>query len=630
MKSIEALQKELDDLKKRRAKTEAIKKRIEDLESVLLQKIDTENNEKRERQKIVAQARFKKTVNAPRNNTNRFVEQATRQIWGKSNNNNHNDDDDNEDDDNNDNTPDPAASLQRAIALYNEISPNPFVSSYAKEQQQESAKKYKESHNIGKRQKTGPNGSRMNEEYDANQQLYYQQAEQVAHGQEPTPILADQSNDPNAVQCNVANNVAANQNRANRNAAIIAQQFTNDDAGSDSDDPDDPDFIPGQEDLENEDGENGGLPPDYDPDDGTYADFVQAFNEGEPVDVEVQLFNPLLMKKDALVMVVGKRRFGKSVFTQWCLSYLWKYYPDGAYVFTTTKHNWFGQQHVPDSRVYPGADFEVINEILRQQMEKWENRKKTGEKELSGVVLIFDDCISERRDSRYSEDMLRLAFNGRHYGISVWLLTQDVKGYFPDIRSNCDYAAITYQLQTRQTKTIRDDWAGFFPDDNQFGDLLRKNTQNYQLLVIDQSEANYDFRKGTFFVAKPVEVVEDYRIGDAEFWHESGCNWKEQLKIWKNISSSKLGDADYEELADKRLKKSIKDEKKRKREHGEDGEYRTAASAAARGKDRERLHEKALEHKGFKTGTKTWDEFEKHMNQMFIPTQKGYLPSKRR
>lgn len=48
-------------------------------------------------------------------------------------------------------------------------------------------------------------------------------------------------------------------------------------------------------------------------------------------------FNTLPL--DAAVGVIGKRRFGKSVWVDHCMSKRWQFYPAGAYCFTKTKHN---------------------------------------------------------------------------------------------------------------------------------------------------------------------------------------------------------------------------------------------------------------------------------------------------
>lgn len=335
-------------------------------------------------------------------------------------------------------------------------------------------------------------------------------------------------------------------------------------------------------------------------------------------------FDPTTIKKDALCMVVGKRRFGKSVFCQWCISHLAKYYPDGIYVFTTTKHNWFWQQHCPDSRVYPGFDWGIIEMLKQGQLEKWERRKKTGEKSLDTILLIFDDCISARHDARYAEELLALVFNGRHYMMSIWLLTQDIKGFFPDVRANVDYAMLTYQIQTRQTKTLRDDFADFFPNRETFAELLRRETQDFQLLIIDQSTAKYSLNDGVFSVAKAEEFPPPFRVGDAQFWKESGCDWDEQVATWNNIKNSILEDSDYDQLAEQRAKESDELEKMEKLRKEENESFRTAAWTAAPLEKQEEILA-ARRPKYMNWVSKEMEEFDNDLKEMYIATEKGYI-----
>lgn len=341
-------------------------------------------------------------------------------------------------------------------------------------------------------------------------------------------------------------------------------------------------------------------------------------------------FDPKIMLPDSLSLVVGKRRFGKSTFARWCISQMAHMFPDGGYVFTTTKHNWFWQQHFPDTRVYDNFDWDVIKVILAKQLKKHEIRKLTGEKSLDYVLLVFDDCISERHEAKYAEDLLRLVFNGRHYKICIWLLAQDIKGFFPDVRANTDYAMCTYQIQERQTETVRKDFAGMFVHQDIFSEFLRKNTQDFQLLVIDQHLASSELASnepgdGIFSVATADPEPPPFRVGDAQFWADSGCSWTDQLKIWDNLVKSDLTPEDIEKLAKEREKKSKKFEKENPQYVEED--YATAGWYAAQGGARKLLEEEALKNpSGWTTADKMVENFDNwYNNRAYIPTVNGYI-----
>ena len=56
----------------------------------------------------------------------------------------------------------------------------------------------------------------------------------------------------------------------------------------------------------------------------------------------------------------------------------------------------------------------------------------------------------------------------------------------PDFRANADIVALTYQSQDRAIEQIGKDYADVFADKEQLKELIRANTQDFQLIVIDQ------------------------------------------------------------------------------------------------------------------------------------------------
>jgi len=177
------------------------------------------------------------------------------------------------------------------------------------------------------------------------------------------------------------------------------------------------------------------------------------------------------------------------------------------------------------------------------------------------VCLILDDVIGDHA-LRFDEMFDSIAFSGRHYFIFTIVCTQDIKGINPKIRQNADIVAFTYQTQERSIEQICSDYADIFADKNQFKEVIKENTQDFQLLVIDQANAHFSL-EDVFFVSKAEEKVPPYKLGGFDFWKESGCNWKEQLKKAKN-KKKYLDDKkreDWEEVARRALRKDHRREK---------------------------------------------------------------------
>src|SRR6185503_11782599 len=85
-------------------------------------------------------------------------------------------------------------------------------------------------------------------------------------------------------------------------------------------------------------------------------------------------------------------------------------------------------------------------------------------------------------------------------------------------------------------------------------------------------EAKYDV-KDVFFVDKapdPEKHTLEYKIGDKQFWKESGCEWEKQLARYKNTPSKKKRE-DWEPLMKKRWELDKKEQQEDRTYKNEDG-----------------------------------------------------------
>jgi hypothetical protein len=254
--------------------------------------------------------------------------------------------------------------------------------------------------------------------------------------------------------------------------------------------------------------------------------------EGRSVVITNQFDVDEQVRLDTFTLVVGKRRYGKTTMTRDWISKIYQYFPDGGYVFTGSKHNRYWGQHFPESRIYDGFQPSVLEAIMRDQEQKV-NRMIAGEQIIPFILIVFED-LAANVHLKYEEVFKKLAFNGRHFFVCIFYLTQDIKSVGPDVRQNADIVAFTYQTQKRSMDAIEADWAALFHRDMDMAAVVQQNTQDYQMLVIDQTVARYDASEA-FFVYSAEEDPEPFAVGDALFWYDSGCSWEKQLKDFKAI-----------------------------------------------------------------------------------------------
>lgn len=236
---------------------------------------------------------------------------------------------------------------------------------------------------------------------------------------------------------------------------------------------------------------------------------------------KVSQFDVSNIRPDLSCLVVGKRRYGKSTFVRDCMSRLWQYFPGGGYVFTPTKNNKFWQQHYPNTRIHDNLDTYVIDSIKTQQLEKCCHKHNLGEQSMNYVNLIFDDCITNCEEVKYIEKLL----NDRNiYMLNIWIISQDL---FPLslIPQRVDYIMTSNLVQERSIEQMRKCIAphieiGFFLN------LFIEQTKDFNFLVFDQQEHGHL----KISVCKANQLSSLFRVGTDDFWSDSGCSWKEQLR----------------------------------------------------------------------------------------------------
>ena len=283
-------------------------------------------------------------------------------------------------------------------------------------------------------------------------------------------------------------------------------------------------------------------------------------------------FDPAMVPLDALILVVGKRRYGKTVWSRWLLSNLWPYFRE-AYVFTTTKHNDFWSQHVPDEAIYEGLRWDVITQIMNRQRALVEIMKVQGKacNVVPHVALIFEDVASERSAMRYSEQIAKLAFMGRHYNMFMIFMLQDMKAMNADVRGNADFVALTYQTQARTMESAQEDWGDWWSNRWVFRELIRKHCQDHALLVVAQPHAVYKATDALYTSrAGDPEKLPPFRLGHYQQWEDCKCVWEKQLARYKKLHEVQVRPKDVMlRIAKEHLDKGEKERREQKNKNAD-------------------------------------------------------------
>ena len=78
----------------------------------------------------------------------------------------------------------------------------------------------------------------------------------------------------------------------------------------------------------------------------------------------------------------------------------------------------------------------------------------------TNTLLILDDCAVSKDLKRRSNHFINLGFSGRHEGLSVWVLTQQLTSIAKPFRENVACVVAFHNPSQIGTKTLFEDYGG--------------------------------------------------------------------------------------------------------------------------------------------------------------------------
>jgi len=257
----------------------------------------------------------------------------------------------------------------------------------------------------------------------------------------------------------------------------------------------------------------------------------------DPCEVKLSVLD---VEKDVLddftVVVIGRRRSGKSFFARWFMYHLRHRFPCGI-VITGTKLNRFWTKYVPDKFVY---DIEEINEVLPRVYRRQELIKNNPQLGIDPrFFIILDDVMSDKYRVRFSVMLSKAFTDGRHYGVFTLITCQDPFGIGPDLRENADLVVTFRQNQESRKEAISLNYLDAITDKHKRLEFLWNTTRKIdpntgqaldwkittdeeqenaipRALVINQAKNTEDFTQ--VFKTVIANEPEDFILGSEDFW----------------------------------------------------------------------------------------------------------------
>ncbi len=225
---------------------------------------------------------------------------------------------------------------------------------------------------------------------------------------------------------------------------------------------------------------------------------------------DVYKFDPGSIGEDKIVAVIGKRGSGKSLLVK-DIMYHKRKIPAGIVMSGTEDGNRFYSDFVPDSFVFSEFNKGALEKLVDRQRRLWAQGRKTR------VFVILDDLVYDK--SIMKEKVIRqLFFNGRHWGIFLIVTAQFITDLPPGVRANCDVVVACREAIYQNRKKLYEMVFGVFPTFKQFDKVFQSCTENYEVLVIDNTKQTNKIQDCVFWYKAQVFPSGSFRAGHPVFW----------------------------------------------------------------------------------------------------------------
>lgn len=193
--------------------------------------------------------------------------------------------------------------------------------------------------------------------------------------------------------------------------------------------------------------------------------------------------------KNPTIIINAKRGSGKSTLVRELMDYFNNSlkYPSCVLCSYSEKVDPYYSFFLPPSYIYEDCE-KMLSKVLKRQLEiKNINNQREKEGKIKyddRLLVVMDDCISDAKIWRKSKELAEIFFNGRHYNISLIIVSQDIVAIPPAFRANIDIVILFNSSIQEELKKLFQHYAGEFSNLQEFKDTLNTICQDYGAMVI--------------------------------------------------------------------------------------------------------------------------------------------------
>ena len=243
--------------------------------------------------------------------------------------------------------------------------------------------------------------------------------------------------------------------------------------------------------------------------------------EGRQIDLDIMQLSYDFVRPGYTVIFNGSRRTGKSNLVHAFARHNRPLFRE-VYVFTNTKASGEYFRYIPINRVYTGFREDILIQIINRQVKlrKAQTRGELQDENID-ILVIIDDCISN--NLRFQHEFNRVFWEGRHYGISLWVTSQDIKAIAPGATINADVSFIFPFGDARSAETVNNKYL-YFLDKYQAEGLLEHEDirKKHHVIAVDMAHKYNPIDRRIALGCVDIEKEpDDFVMGNWPFWEES-------------------------------------------------------------------------------------------------------------
>jgi hypothetical protein len=229
----------------------------------------------------------------------------------------------------------------------------------------------------------------------------------------------------------------------------------------------------------------------------------------------IKKFNPRKMTPHAVILMIAKRRSGKSVLVKDLMYYLRHDILTGVAMSGTESGNGFYGSWIPPVFVYSDFDKEALQRLVNRQ------KKMTKLGKATPVFVILDDLGFDRKIM--TDKLIRELFlNGRHYKITLFMCLQYALDIPPALRSNIDVVIVMKENVFREK--LYKNFFQIVPNFSMFNTIMDSVTENHGALVLDNTSSSSKLADNIYWYR--AKFGREFKIGTPDAWKFSKSRCK--------------------------------------------------------------------------------------------------------